>query len=192
MSRSALFLDRDGVVNVDQGYVWRCDDFQWVEGIFDTVRCARRLGLMTIVVTNQAGIARGYYSEADFQALTSWMLAEFEAAGAPVTAVYHCPFHADGLGAYRVADHPDRKPNPGMLIRAAKDYVIDLATSALLGDKESDIEAALAAGVEATALFAPSGAPERSRARSVVRSHWEAQAWLIAQSQYWRTSGRHS
>jgi D-glycero-D-manno-heptose 1,7-bisphosphate phosphatase len=143
----ALFLDRDGVINVDHGYVHRIDDFEFIPGIFSLVRRGRELGYRIIVVTNQAGIGRGYYSEAQFLALSEWMQARFEAEGAPLDAIYHCPHHPEhGIGVFR-QDSPDRKPRPGMLLRAAKEWNLDLLRSALVGDRASDIQAAVAAGI---------------------------------------------
>lgn len=176
--RAALFLDRDGVVNVDHGYVARPRDFEWIDGVFDTVRVATMLGLATIVVTNQAGIARGFYTEADFEDLTRWMTERFAHEGAPLTAVYHCPFHADGIGRWRVADHPDRKPNPGMLLRAAADHGLLLDRSALIGDQDSDIECARRAGVPHFARFVAPGAATPSTAVPLLRGHVEAARWL--------------
>ncbi|MBI3154366.1 MAG: HAD family hydrolase [Burkholderiales bacterium] len=143
----ALFLDRDGVVNIDRHYVHRVEDFEFVDGIFDLCARARALGYRLVVVTNQAGIARGYYGEADFQRLTQWMLGVFEARGTPIDRVYHCPYHPTaGLGAYR-RESFDRKPNPGMLLRARDELGLDLAASAFIGDKDSDMAAGRAAGV---------------------------------------------
>ena len=102
MLRKGLLLDRDGIVNVDHGYVCRVDDWQFVPGIFDLVRAARARGHAVAIVTNQAGIGRGYYTEQDFHCLTDWMLGEFASAGAPVDRVYFCPYHPEhGLGEYR-------------------------------------------------------------------------------------------
>lgn len=143
----ALFLDRDGVVNVDRHYVHRIEDFEFVPGIFELCRCASELGFKLVVVTNQAGIGRGYYTEAAFQALTEWMLGEFRARGIEIAAVYHCPFHPTaGVGAYR-RESFDRKPHPGMLLRAARDLGLYLSRSVFVGDKDSDMEAGRAAGV---------------------------------------------
>jgi len=138
--RLALFLDRDGVINIDQGYVHRVDQFVWIPGVFDTARTANRLGLAVIVATNQAGIARGYYSERQFQELTDWMKAQFAAADAPLAGVYYCPYHPDGLPPYD-KDSPFRKPGTGMLVQAAAEHGLDLAASVLIGDRESDIAA---------------------------------------------------
>ena len=160
MLRPALFLDRDGVINVDRGYVHRVDDFEFMPGIFSLVRGCRRLGYRIIVVTNQAGIGRGYYSEQQFQALSAWMQTRFRAEAAEVDAVYHCPHHPDhGIGMYRQDSH-DRKPKPGMLLRAAKDWSLDLSRSVLLGDRASDIRAAHAAGVPHRFLYRSTDPPE--------------------------------
>lgn len=143
----ALFLDRDGVINVDTGYVDGPERFEFTHGIFDLCRAAQSLGYLLIVVTNQAGIARGYFSESDFQNLTNWMKRRFVEDGVRITQVYHCPYHPEFGQARYKWDSPDRKPNPGMLVRAQSDLNLDLALSLLIGDKLSDIEAANAAGV---------------------------------------------
>ena len=145
--RPALFLDRDGVINVEKNYVHRVEDFEFLDGIFDLCRAATERNMPIVVVTNQAGIGRGYYSEAQFQTLTEWMKSQFEEAGAPISAVYFCPDHPKhGVGSYRKESF-DRKPNPGMLFRARDDLGLDLSRSILIGDKASDITAAKAAGV---------------------------------------------
>src|SRR5204863_8956993 len=96
----ALFLDRDGVITVDKNYVWRIEDFEFLPDIFELCRAAQTVGLLPIIVTNQAGIGRGYYTEQDFQTLTEWMLAEFSAQGIGIGRVYHCPYHpTEGIGA---------------------------------------------------------------------------------------------
>ncbi len=146
-SRPALFLDRDGVVNVDRPYVHTIDQFDFEDGIFELVRRAILAGFVTVVVTNQAGIGRGFFSEAHFLDLTEWMRAEFVARGAAINAVYHCPFHPEhGIGPFKV-DSFDRKPNPGMILRAKDDLGLDLSRSILVGNKPSDIAAAKAGGV---------------------------------------------
>ncbi len=151
--RKALFLDRDGVINVDHGYVHRPDQVEFCAGIFDLVRQARALGYAVVVVTNQAGIGRGYYSEADFQALSDWMLAQFAERGAPIDRIYHCPDHPQhGVGAYR-RESEWRKPNPGMLLQAAADLGLSLPDSMLVGDSASDIEAGRRAGLRQNILF---------------------------------------
>lgn len=145
--RRALFLDRDGVINVEKNYVHRIEDFEFIPGIFELCACARDLGFVLVVVTNQAGIARGFYSEADFERLTKWMLGEFRERGIEIARVYHCPYHPTaGIGDYRQESF-DRKPQPGMFLKARDELGLDLAGSVLVGDKDSDIEAGRAAGV---------------------------------------------
>lgn len=145
--KRVLFLDRDGVINHDSGYTSRAEDFHFVDGIFDLCRAAANLGYLLIVVTNQAGIGRGYYTEKEFFLLMEWMCNRFQAEGAPITDVYYCPFHpTHGVGIYK-QDSFDRKPNPGMLLRAAEKYELDLEFSMMIGDKDSDMEAASKAGV---------------------------------------------
>ena len=155
--RRAAFLDRDGVVNVDHGYVFRREDFQFVPGTLAACAQLHRLGFALVVVTNQAGIGRGLYGEDDFRRLTEWMSEEFAAAGAPLAGVYHCPHHPQaGLGGYRRACDC-RKPAPGMLLAAARELSLDLSRSVLFGDKDSDIEAAVAAGVPQRVLLGTDG-----------------------------------
>jgi D-glycero-D-manno-heptose 1,7-bisphosphate phosphatase len=178
MSRPALFLDRDGVINVDAGYVFRQEEFEWIPGVFDTALTARALGLDVVVATNQAGIARGYYTEGQFEAITAWMREEFARRNAPLRAVYYCPYHPDGIGRYRRSS-PDRKPAPGMLLAAARELNLDLQASVLIGDKETDVAAARAAHLRASALLHLSPGPvQESAADAVLRSHVEAQEWL--------------
>lgn len=156
MGRSALFLDRDGVINVDHGYVHCVDNFEFIPAIFDLARLAvHELGWPIVVISNQAGIGRGYYSEETYQTLTEWMCRRFEQENAPIARVYHCPYHAEhGIGRYRL-DHPWRKPRPGMILQAAEDLDLDLAASAVIGDTMNDIEAGAAAGVGLLILMSP-------------------------------------
>ena len=155
LGRRALFLDRDGVINVDHGYVSRQEDFHFVDGIFELCRAAKRHGYLIIVITNQAGIGRGYYTEEAFWTLTDWMCGVFRAEGADIDKVYFCPTHPEhGIGKFRV-ESDFRKPGPGMLLQAADDFRLDLPGSLLVGDKESDIQAGIAAGVGRNVLFRP-------------------------------------
>lgn len=152
MLRRALFLDRDGVINVDHGYVCRKEEFDFVDGIFELVATAKRADYLVVVVTNQAGIGRGYYSEADFHSLMQWVGRQFLDRGGCIDSVYFCPDHPEhGVGRYR-RESDARKPAPGMLLQAAKELGIDLAESILVGDKMSDIEAGASAGI-GTLLF---------------------------------------
>ncbi|RJX30680.1 MAG: HAD family hydrolase [Oxalobacter sp.] len=145
--RPALFLDRDGVINVDHGYVHKIEDFEFVDGIFGLSRLAIRLGYRLIVVTNQAGIGRGYYDSAAFIHLTKWMAAEFLREHAPLTAVYFCPHHVEhGVGEYR-QDCFWRKPSPGMIKCAASEHNLNLRHSVVVGDKSSDMLSAERGGV---------------------------------------------
>jgi D-glycero-D-manno-heptose 1,7-bisphosphate phosphatase len=143
----ALFLDRDGVINHDSGYTSGVGSFRFIDGIFDVCRAAKKLGYLLIVVTNQAGIGRGYYSEQDFFNLTRWMCDQFEAEGAAIRDVYYCPYHSEhGIGYYKKESF-DRKPNPGILLQAADKHELDLNRSIMIGDKNSDMQAANEAGV---------------------------------------------
>lgn len=150
----ALFLDRDGVINRNYGYVHKREDFDFIEGIFDVAQYACKKSYKLVVITNQAGIARGYYTEEQFHQLTDWMRLQFSAAGAPIIQVYFSPYHPTaGLGKY-LKDDFSRKPHPGMIRQAQKDLSIDLNRSVLIGDKVSDIQAGIAAGVGKNLLFA--------------------------------------
>ena len=151
--RRALFLDRDGVINIDHGYVHAPAQVEWVDGIFDLCRAARAASWLPIVVTNQAGIARGYYGHEQFLALTAWMHARFREQGAPLLATYYCPHHPTAGVGPLLLDCGCRKPRPGMLLEAAARFDLQLADSLLLGDTPSDLQAAKAAGVGRARLF---------------------------------------
>ena len=151
--RPAAFLDRDGVVNLDHGYVWRIEDFSFVPGVLQAAAQLAAAGLSLVVVTNQAGIGRGMYTPADYTRLTDWMRARFAEAGAPLAGVYHCPHHPSlALGEFRRACDC-RKPAPGMLLAAARDLGLSLADSVIFGDKCDDLRAGRAAGVELRVLL---------------------------------------
>jgi D-glycero-D-manno-heptose 1,7-bisphosphate phosphatase len=168
MRAKALFLDRDGVINVDHGYVCHPDNFHFIDGIFELVRFSKMRNYKTIVITNQAGIGRGYYSEADFLALTEWMCAQFKAADASIDKVYFSPFHPTaGLGQY-LRDHFSRKPNPGMILSAEEDLELDLHNSILIGDKASDIHAGFRAGIGTLVLYS-NKVPESLRGTNYSR-----------------------
>lgn len=154
VQKRAVFLDRDGVINVNYGYVHDVKSFKFVDGIFEVARGAHDCGYTLIVVTNQSGIGRGYYSEQQFNQLTDWMCNEFLNAGAPIEKVYFSPFHPTaGIGAYR-KDDVSRKPRPGMIHQAQREMNLDLKSSILIGDKAIDIQAGIAAGVGLNILFA--------------------------------------
>ena len=181
MHKSALFLDRDGVINVDRGYVHRPDQFEFVPGIFELARFwTNELHRLIVVITNQSGIGRGYFDERVYEDLTRWMCERFEAEHTAIARVYHCPYHPlHGIGEYR-RDHPWRKPNPGMILQAVFDLGLDPAQSAILGDKISDIQAGEAAGIGLRILVASCDAKEGEGAPShkVVADLGEALALL--------------
>ena len=145
--RKALLLDRDGVINVDKGYVSRIEDFEWQPGIFDLLAAAHRADYLLVVVTNQSGIGRGYYAEKDFQRLMAWMRAELEEKAIPIERVYHCPYHPDAVIPEYKAAHPWRKPEPGMIVAARDDLGLALDRSIMIGDQWTDMLAGQAAGV---------------------------------------------
>jgi D-glycero-D-manno-heptose 1,7-bisphosphate phosphatase len=147
LGRPLLFLDRDGVINDDHGYVATIERCAFVEGIFEVVRHFRAIGFTAVVITNQAGIARGYYTENQFLEFTGWLHRTFAAQKAPLAATYYCPFHPDGT--IPEFSHPSelRKPQPGMLLQALADFGANAAECVLVGDSPTDIEAARRAGV---------------------------------------------
>jgi len=153
MQSSAIFLDRDGVINHDYGYVCNRENFNFIDGIFAIAHYAYRHRYKLVVITNQAGIGRGYYTEDQFHRLTVWMCDQFSASGSPIERVYFSPYHPTaGIGKYLKDDY-SRKPHPGMIFQAQKDLSIDLSCSVLIGDKVSDIQAGTTAGVGTNLLF---------------------------------------
>ncbi|GMQ80174.1 MAG: D-glycero-beta-D-manno-heptose 1,7-bisphosphate 7-phosphatase [Planctomycetia bacterium] len=151
----AVFLDRDGVINVDKSFVFRVADFQFAEGVLRILPEYVRQGYRIIVVTNQSGIGRGLFGPADFHRVSAWMQRRLAEHGAPVTAVYHCPHLPEDSCLCR-------KPAPGLLLRAAEQHQIDLGRSWLVGDRETDIEAGHRAGVPNTILLAADSAATRA------------------------------
>ena len=179
MRERALFLDRDGVVNEEVGYLHRADEVRFVDGIFSLCRTAAELGYRLIVVTNQAGIARGYYSEADFDALMEFMRGELSAEGVELDAVYYCPFHPEhGVGKYK-QEHEDRKPGTGMLRRGARELGVELRESILVGDRCSDVGAANAAGLKQAFLISGTEDAECGGEYLAVESLAEVEQWLL-------------
>lgn len=153
------------MINIDHGYVYRKDDVEFIEGIFELCRAAASLDYEVFVVTNQAGIGRGYYTEEQFLELTEWMCDVFRTQGVEIRRVYHCPYHPEhGLGVFR-QDAFCRKPNPGMILQATEEYGLDLAASLLIGDSQTDIQAGRAAGVGCNILFDPAAKAAGVRAR---------------------------
>lgn len=159
MSRKALFLDRDGVINVNHGYVHTAEQTDWVPGIFELCATARDAGYALVVVTNQAGIARGYYSEADFLEYTRWMHDEFAAHGVEILATLYCPHHPTAGSDDLRMECGCRKPAPGLLLAAIELFGLAPGESVMVGDKESDLLAATRAGIPQTFLV-ESGNPK--------------------------------
>jgi D-glycero-D-manno-heptose 1,7-bisphosphate phosphatase len=144
--QKAFFFDRDGVINVDRGYVSTVEDFEFTDGIFDAMHMLADKGFLLLVVTNQSGIGRGYYTQEDFRRVTGWMLEQFAQQGIRIAGVYSCPHSPE-------ADCDCRKPAPGMLQQAVREHNIDPAASWLIGDKPSDMDAAAAAGIQNRVLI---------------------------------------
>jgi D-glycero-D-manno-heptose 1,7-bisphosphate phosphatase len=169
--RRALFLDRDGVINRDAGYTHRIEDFVWIDGVRELGRAASALGFGVIIVTNQSGIGRGYYSVAQFNELSRWVMDEMAKAGVRVVRTVACPHRPeDGCSC--------RKPAPEMLLTAARDLRLDMGRSVLVGDKPTDIEAGRAAGVGMSILFARILPAAPGQADVVVRSLEEIVPYL--------------
>lgn len=174
----ALFLDRDGIINYDFGYVIRRQDFQFFSEIFPICHYFQEKGFAIFVITNQAGIARGYYSISQFQSLTEWMVEQMAKEKVYITRVYYCPYYEKGSMAEFTRPSYDRKPNPGMLFQAQKEFQIDLANSVLIGDKPSDIEAGKAAGLAKNYLI--DNQQESSVQDFIFQSHQQLLQYLQA------------
>lgn len=176
--KKALFLDRDGVINQDVSYLSQPRDFQFLDGIFDLCRTAQEKGYLIIVVTNQSGIARGYYTESDFLSLTNWMCAKFEEQGITISKVYYCPFHPErGVGPYR-RESEDRKPKPGMILKASDEFTLNLDASILIGDKDSDVQAGRSAGVGTLLLMPKKYETQPAQDVHVIRELAEGKLFL--------------
>lgn len=147
----AIFLDRDGTLNVDHGYVHQIDDFQFIEGSIEALQELKKMGYLLVLVTNQSGIARGYFSEDQFLSLTEWMDWSLADRGVDLDGIYYCPHHPEGKGEFK-QDCDCRKPKGGMLLQAIKELHIDPARSFMVGDKVEDLQAAVAAKVRSKIL----------------------------------------
>lgn len=174
----ALFLDRDGVINDDLGYVHRPEDVVFIQGIFELCRAAEDQGYLLIVITNQAGVAKGIYSEDEVLALHTWIQARFQEHGVGLDAFYYCPYHPEGtVETYRRSSF-DRKPAPGMFLTARDQFCLDMPNCILVGDKVSDIEAAFAAGVGSRILLSQDSC-DQGHATEVVSDLREATRLLF-------------
>jgi len=152
----ALFLDRDGVINKDSGYVYQKENFHFYDDIFPLCRSAISKNYLIFIITNQAGIGRGYYSIEDFEHLTNWMCKKFLSQNIVISKVYFSPFHpVHGLGEYK-KDHETRKPRPGMILQAVKEFNINIEESVLIGNNFSDIMAGINAGIKNNIQFTQS------------------------------------
>ena len=161
--QKALFLDRDGVINVEKDYLYKIEDFEFIDGIVSLCQHYQEKGYLLFVVTNQSGIAREYYNENDFNRLTTWMLDQFKIKGVFISKVYFCPHHPKISGECNC-----RKPKPGMLLQAKDEYNLDMKNSIIIGDKERDIEAGYNAGLVETYLFDQNKIVTHSSASKVV------------------------
>ena len=147
----AIFLDRDGTINIDHGYVHQIDDFEFIEGSINALKKLKEMGYLLVLVTNQSGIARGYFTEAQFLQLTEWMDWSLAEQGVDFDGIYYCPHHPDGKGEFK-EDCSCRKPKPGMLLDAMKALNIDPQQSIMVGDKIEDIKAGINAKVKINVL----------------------------------------
>lgn len=148
LSHPAIFIDRDGVINVDHGYICQVDDFEYIAGVFEACKAFKDMGYLLVLVTNQSGIARGYYTEDEFLSLTEWMDWNFADKGVEFDGIYYCPHHPDYGNEKYQQDCECRKPKAGMFHSAAQFLNIDMARSVMIGDKADDMRAAITAGVQ--------------------------------------------
>lgn len=177
----AIFLDRDGTINADHGYVYESDNFTFIDGVIDAMRALKNMGFALVVVTNQSGIARGMYSEDDFHHLTEWMDWSLADRDVDLDGIYYCPHHPEAsVEEYRQVCNC-RKPQPGMLLDAQQFLKIDMARSYMVGDKLEDMQAAAAAGVANKVLVRtgkPVTAESEAAADVVLASLAELPAWI--------------
>jgi D-glycero-D-manno-heptose 1,7-bisphosphate phosphatase len=167
VSRPAAFLDRDGVINVDRGYTFRPEHLEFTPTAAEGIRLLNQTGYPVLVVTNQSGVARGLYGLAEVDAFHAHLNAALAQAGAHVDAFYHCPYHPEGTVAEFAIEHEDRKPGIGMIRRAMRDWDVRAEGSFLIGDKQSDLDAAAAAGI-AGYLIAPDVGDLAARVRAIL------------------------
>jgi D-glycero-D-manno-heptose 1,7-bisphosphate phosphatase len=160
--RRAVFIDRDGTINEEKEYLYRPEAFEFIPGVPEAIRILGEAGFLVVVVTNQSGVARGYYGEDDVRSLHRYMDELLLTAGAKVDAYYFCPHHpVNGVGEYRI-ECRCRKPMPGMLLQAVFDLGIDLSASWMIGDKLADVEAGIAAGCRSAMVLTGYGTEEQT------------------------------
>ncbi len=164
MTRAAIFIDRDGTINVEKNYLHRVEDWEWIPGSVDAIRAFNNAGFLVIVISNQAGVARGLYSETDIHRLHAHVSSELVRRGARIDAYYYCPHHP-GFGKDR--DCTCRKPLPGLILKAQKDFDIDLSNSWMVGDTANDVKAGSAAGVRCILVATGYGSEERAKLGAV-------------------------
>ncbi len=162
--RPAIFLDRDGVIVEDIGYLGRVRDLRMLRGAAEAIARCNRLGIPIVLVSNQSGIGRGYYGWGDFDAVQAALVAALAKEGGHLDAVLACAYHADAQGPYQVSGHPWRKPKPGMILEAAERMRLDLANSWIIGDRASDLAAARAASLRGGVLVADSHSSDEREA----------------------------
>lgn len=169
MTIKTIFLDRDGVINIEKNYLHKIDDFEFISGVFDACNYFEKLGYRIIIVTNQSGISRGFYSAKDFEILTKWMLKQFKSRQIDILDVFHCPHSPND-------NCKCRKPMPGMLLEAQKKYEIDMRNSWLIGDKEEDIIAANNSGINNTIIVRSGHKVDElnSKAKYILKSIYES------------------
>lgn len=177
---SAIFLDRDGVINEERNYCHKWEEFTFIDGAIEFMQYANSISDHLIIVTNQAGIAKGYFTLSQYDELTSRMIYELQKNKITVDNVYFCPHHPEGSGVYKKKCNC-RKPAPGMILKACEDYHIDIKRAILIGDKLSDIEAAKSAGID-NAFYVETGheilQSDLSKSKGVFKDLYEAKFWL--------------
>jgi D-glycero-D-manno-heptose 1,7-bisphosphate phosphatase len=169
MKQNALFLDRDGVINKEKNYLYKIEDFEFIDGVFETCKYFQDKNYLIIIITNQSGIARRKYSEFDFNKLTQWMIKEFKKRDINISKVYHCPHHPNYSGECSC-----RKPKAGMILKALDEFNIDLNNSILVGDKNSDIEAGIKANINNNFLISTGHKIDKNRFNvKILNNLWQ-------------------